>query len=319
MQSFSRYTDIPESGRGLALALGNFDGLHAGHKAVIETAKEAGHSGFGIITFDPAPKAYFRPNDPPFRILSRARRNTILEDMGAKAVFELPFDAQLAGLSDEDFAREVIFKGLGAAHISIGFDYRFGRARMGDAKRMQFLGERYGFTVSIVEKIETLSDKASSTLIRQALRAGDMEKAAYMLGMPWSVTNRIETGEKRGRTLGFPTANLTLPKDIIHPREGVYAVMVRIGNDAVWHKGVANFGRTPTTGLRDPLLETFIFDWDKDIYGQNLEVNFISFLRPELHFDHIEDMVTQMYQDADQARSILANVAKPADSLKTQS
>lgn len=304
MTVIAHYKDVPDSARGYSVALGNFDGAHAGHRAVIEGAIAAG-SPLGVATFEPPPRQFFRPDDPPFRIYRPARRNARLAELGAQAVYELPFNADMAAMTDEDFAREVLKNGIGAAHVTVGFDFRFGRGRMGDAGRLASLGRALGFGVTVIEKIEALGAKASSTAIREALIAGEPEKAAEILGHDWIVDGTVEHGEKRGRTIGFPTANLHLG-ELIHPRHGVYAVRVRLAGEQAWRGGVANFGRTPTTGIRDPLLETFIFDFEGDIYGQQLEVALVRFLRPELKFDVLDDMVTQMHKDVETAQRHLA-------------
>jgi riboflavin kinase / FMN adenylyltransferase len=304
MTVIAHFKDVPETARGFSVALGNFDGVHAGHRAVIEGAVAAGGS-LGVATFEPPPRQFFRPDDPPFRIYRPARRNARLAELGAKAVFELPFNADMAAMTDEDFARQVLKDGIGASHVTVGFDFRFGRGRMGDAGRLSSLGRALGFGVTVIEKIEALGAKASSTAIRESLIAGEPERAADILGHDWVVDGVVEHGEKRGRTIGFPTANLHLG-DLIHPRHGVYAVRARLAGEEAWRGGVANFGRTPTTGIRDPLLETFIFDFDGDIYGQQLEVALVRFLRPELKFDSIDDMVTRMHQDVKDAQAHLA-------------
>lgn len=300
----AHYKDVPANMRGFSVALGNFDGVHAGHRAVLDAARAAG-GDLGVATFEPPPRAYFRPDDPPFRIYRPARRNARLKELGATAVYELPFNGEMAGMTDEDFARDVLRDGLGVAHVSVGFDFRFGRSRMGDANRLASLGRALGFGVTIVDKIEALGGKASSTAIREALIAGEPEKAAEILGHDWVADGVVEHGEKRGRTLGFPTANLHLG-DLIHPRHGVYVVRARIEGETDWRGGVANFGRTPTTGIRDPLLETFIFDFDGDIYGKTLEVALVLYLRSELTFAAVDDMVAQMHRDVDAARAVLA-------------
>lgn len=306
MTVYADFKNIPDSAKGCAVALGNFDGLHAGHRAVMDAARLTGRP-LAVATFEPPPRAFFRPNDPPFRILRPARRNELLLEAGAEIVFELPFNADMAGMTDEDFARDVLKDGLGAANVAVGFDFRFGRGRMGDAARLSSLGRAMGFEVNIVEEIENLEGaKASSTAIRQALQAGEPEKAAEMLGFDWIIDGVVEHGEKRGREIGFPTANLHLG-DLIHPRHGVYAVRVRIDGEDAWRGGVANFGRTPTTGLRDPLLEAMIFDWEGDIYGQRIEVAMVSFLRPELKFAELDDMIVQMHKDVAAAKSILTS------------
>jgi riboflavin kinase/FMN adenylyltransferase len=305
MAVFADYRGLPGSAKGASIALGNFDGLHTGHRAVMDAARLAGHGSFAVTTFEPPPRAYFRPGDPPFRILRPERRNAAILAAGATHVFELPFNGEMAAMTDEGFVRQVLVDGLGISHVSVGFDFRFGRGRMGHAQRLSSLGRALGFGVTIVEEVEGHGAKASSTAIRQALMAGEPERAADMLGGPWVADGVVESGERNGRKLGFPTANIQLG-DLIHPKHGVYAVRARIEGEADWRPGVANFGRTPTTGLRDPLLETHIFDFSADIYGARLEVQLIAFLRPELKFESLELMVEQMHRDATEARRILA-------------
>lgn len=305
MAVFAEYRGLPESARGASIALGNFDGLHAGHKAVMEAARIAGHGRFAVATFEPPPRAYFRPGDPPFRIFRPERRNAAILAAGASTVFELPFNGEMAAMTDEGFVRNVLVDGLGASHVSVGFDFRFGRGRMGHAQRLSSLGRALGFGVTIVEEVEGRGAKASSTAIRQALMAGEPDLAAGMLGGPWTADGIVESGEQNGRKLGFPTANLQLG-ELIHPKHGVYAVRARIEGEADWRPGVANFGRTPTTGLRDPLLETHIFDFKGDIYGKRLEVQLVAYLRPEKRFDSLDLMVEQMHLDSAEARAILA-------------
>jgi riboflavin kinase/FMN adenylyltransferase len=305
MAVFAEYRGLPESARGASIALGNFDGLHAGHRAVMEAARLAGHGRFSVATFEPPPRAYFRPGDPPFRIFRPERRNAAILEAGASTVFELPFNGEMAAMTDEGFVRNVLVAGLGASHISVGFDFRFGRGRMGHAQRLSSLGRALGFGVTIVEEVEGRGAKASSTAIRQALMAGEPDLAAAMLGGPWTADGIVESGEKNGRKLGFPTANLQLG-ELIHPKHGVYAVRARIEGEADWRAGVANFGRTPTTGLRAPLLETHIFDFKGDIYGKRLEVQLVAYLRPEKRFDSLDLMIDQMHLDSAEARRILA-------------
>lgn len=305
MPVFADYRGLPDDARGASIALGNFDGLHAGHQAVLAAARAAGHGIFAVATFEPPPRAYFRPGDPPFRILRPERRNAAILAAGARHVFELPFNGEMAAMTDEQFVRQVLVDGLGVSHVSVGFDYRFGRGRMGHAQRLASLGRALGFGVTIVEEVTGHGAKASSTAIRQALVAGEPELAADLLGRPWIADGIVESGEQNGRKFGFPTANMALG-DLIHPKYGVYAVRLRIEGEKVWRDGVANFGRTPTTGLRDPLLETFIFDYSGDLYGRRVEVQLISYLRPELKFESVEAMIAQMHKDAETARELLA-------------
>jgi riboflavin kinase/FMN adenylyltransferase len=304
MSVYADFKNLPGTARGASVAMGNFDGLHNGHRAVMEAAKVAGDGVFSVATFEPPPRAYFRPQDPPFRIFKPERRNQAILDEGAARVFELPFNADMASMTDEAFARDVLHDGLGVSHVSVGFDFRFGRGRMGDAARLASLGRAMGFGVTVVDEVIETGAKASSTAIRQALRAGEPDVAADLLGGPWIGEGVVEKGEQQGRTLGFPTANVHLI-DLIHPRHGIYAVRARIERVGGWHDGVANFGRTPTTGLRDPLLETFIFDFDGDIYGKWLEVQLVAYLRPELKFESVEAMVAQMHKDVEAAKAAL--------------
>lgn len=305
MAVYADYRGLPASAKGASIALGNFDGLHAGHRAVMDAARLAGHGAFSVATFEPPPRAYFRPGDPPFRIFRPERRNAAILAAGATTVFELPFNGEMAAMTDEGFVRNVLVDGLGVTHVSVGFDFRFGRGRMGHAQRLSSLGRALGFGVTIVEEVEGRGAKASSTAIRQALMAGEPELAAEMLGTPWVADGIVESGERNGRKLGFPTANFQLG-ELIHPKHGVYAVRAKIEGEADWRPGVANFGRTPTTGLRDPLLETHIFDFSGDIYGKKLDVQLIAYLRPERRFDSLDLMVEQMHKDAAKARAILA-------------
>ncbi|MEE2920594.1 MAG: riboflavin biosynthesis protein RibF [Pseudomonadota bacterium] len=304
MPVFADYRGLPASARGASIALGNFDGLHAGHRAVMSAAREAGEGAFSVATFEPPPHAYFRPMDPPFRIFRPERRNEAILGEGADAVFELPFNGEMASKTDEEFVRQVLVDGLGVSHVSVGFDFRFGRGRMGHAQRLASLGRALGFGVTIVEEVKALSEKASSTAIRQALRADEPEVAAEILGRPWVADGPVMKGEQNGRKFGYPTANTNLG-ELIHPKHGVYAVRVRIDRDGEWMPGVANFGRTPTTGLRDPLLEAHIFDFDGDIYGRWIEVQMIAYLRPELHFETVDLMTVQMGKDVIEAKKKL--------------
>lgn len=304
MGIFADYRGLPDAARGASVALGNFDGLHMGHRAVIAAAEKAGGGRFSVATFEPPPRAYFRPSDPPFRIFRPERRDAAILEAGADSVFELPFNGEMAAKTDEKFVRQVLVDGLGVTHVAVGFDFRFGRGRMGHAQRLASLGRALGFGVTIVEEVLEHGAKASSTAIRQALRAGEPEIAADILGAPWIADGPVVSGEQNGRKLGFPTANIQLG-ELVHPKHGVYAVRVRIDRAGDWLPGVANFGRTPTTGLRDPLLEAHIFDFESDIYGRWLEVEMISYLRPELKFDTVDLMVTQMGRDVIEAKSRL--------------
>lgn len=304
---FHHWNSVPETHRGLSVALGNFDGLHRGHMAVVDAARTAAqHGGWGwaLATFEPPPRVFFGRADIPFRLSSPEVRAELAAAAGASAVFELPFDAQLAQMDDETFIDAVIACGLGAKHVAVGADFRFGRGRVGDVRSLTRLCAGHGISTSVVSPVpedEGAAEKISSSAIREALRAGKPLAAAQRLGRWWTVRGVVEHGEKRGRTIGYPTANLRLG-DMTEPRHGIYTVLARVdGGD--WRAGVANFGRTPTTGLRDPLLEVHVFDFDEDIYGRPMDVAFLSFIRPEARFNTVDDLVKQMHKDAESAKN----------------
>lgn len=300
--------------KGAAIALGNFDGLHAGHRAVIESARAEAkrlNAPLGVATFEPAPRRHFQPDAPPFRLMTPIRRGLTLDSLGVQATHLLRFDAAMATMTDREFCEHVIVGEIGARSVSVGFDFRFGKGRMGDAESLQKLGAELGFDVRIVAEVQDGGEKVSSSRIREAIERGDMETAARGLGQLWAIDAIVEHGEKRGRTLGFPTANMQLG-EIVHPAHGVYAVWARLDEERAWRPGVANFGRTPTTGLRDPLLEVMVFDVSSDFYGRRMHTAFVKLLRPELKFDGLEALVAQMEKDVVEARAVLAAGGQPS-------
>lgn len=318
MRIFNLSEPLPAGIQGASVALGNFDGLHAGHRAVIAAARDAaGRLGAAraVATFDPAPRRVFQPDASPFRIFTDVRRNLTLEALGLDACFLVPFDRAMAGMTDAEFVRDVLVRRLGVRSVAVGSDFQFGRKRMGDVASLEALGAELGFEVAVVEPVEGAGgdegDKLSSTRIRGLIEAGDMAAAASALGQIWTVDAIVEHGEKRGRTLGFPTANMKLG-EIINPAHGIYAVWVRRDHETTWRPGVANFGRTPTTGLRDPLLEVMIFDYSGDLYGERLHTAFVRLLRPEARFGSLEELVAQMHRDVAEARAVLAGSPGPA-------
>ncbi|HEV7691575.1 MAG TPA: bifunctional riboflavin kinase/FAD synthetase [Hyphomonadaceae bacterium] len=299
--------------KGAAIALGNFDGLHAGHRAVIESARVAGNklgAPLGVATFEPPPRRYFQPDAPPFRLMTARRREIALKALGVEQVHLLKFDASMAAMTDREFCERVLRDQVGARSVSVGFDFRFGKNRVGDAASLKRHGADLGFEVAIVEEVASGGEKVSSSRIREEIERGAVDEAAKDLGAPWIVDAIVEHGEKRGRTLGFPTANMQLG-EIVHPAHGVYAVWAREDSESGWRPGVANFGRTPTTGLRDALLETVVFGFDGDLYGKRLHTAFVKFLRPEQKFDGLAPLVAAMKQDEAGARALLAKSAAP--------
>lgn len=298
---------LPADAKGAAIALGNFDGVHLGHQAVIATARDAAQAigaPLGVALFKPHPRRFFQPDAPAFRLQSDAQRLRALAELGVAHVFEIAFDKALSETSDADFARNVLAGRIGARHVSVGEDFRFGHRRMGDAARLTELGAQLGFTVLPVAPVGE-DARISSTAIREALTRGDVRAAARLLGRPWAIEGEVQRGFARGRDFGFPTANVNLG-DYLTPRLGIYAVRVDLG-DGVLKPGVASVGINPTTGaLPKPLLETHVFDFDADLYGRKIETSLIEFLRPEEKFENVEVMRRQMDRDAEAARALLA-------------
>ncbi|MEK7264707.1 MAG: riboflavin biosynthesis protein RibF [Pseudomonadota bacterium] len=291
----------------LIAAIGNFDGVHRGHVALIERiAAIAGESGAraGAVVFDPHPRRYFRPADPPFLITTSEARNALLAKAGAHAVLPLVFDGRLAALSPEEFVRDVLKRDLKLAGVAVGGDFRFGAGRAGDAEGLSRLCTVHGISAHVMEPLAEKghSDKIGSTAIREAILSGAVDRAADMLGRFWRVEGVIEPGNKVGRTLGFATANMTLG-ELIEPRRGVYAVRAQVEGE--WFDGVANFGRRPTVGAPAPLLETHLFAFSRDIYGKSVGVEFIRFIRDEMKFSGLDALKAQIAEDCVAAKRAL--------------
>lgn len=305
-------TPADEPPRGASVALGNFDGLHLGHQAVIAAARaaKAESAPLGVAVFDPHPRRFFVPHAEPFRILSDTVRDRLLAELGVDVLYRLPFDRALSLMDDRAFATEVLGKAMGVAHVAVGADFRFGRDRVGDSSSLERLGQELGFGVTSLGPVGSAgaSGKAamrvSSTVIREAIKAGDMALAARLMTRPWTVDGVVERGDQRGRTIGFPTANLSLG-DLVRPKLGVYAVAARIEGDPKLVKGVANIGRRPTFGGEDERLEAHFFDFEGDLYGRRIEVEVRAFLRPERKFDGLEALKAQIAADAAAARAAL--------------
>lgn len=293
--------------RGSVIALGNFDGVHLGHQGVLRFAQ--GHSNakgapLAVAVFEPHPRQHFLPSAPPFRLQSSAQRLRSLEAHLADLVFELKFDAGFAAQSSEEFARAMLHEGLGARVVIVGPDFRFGAGRKGDVASLRALGADLGFEVLCPRILAEDGEKISSSNIRAALAQGQMAQARRWLGRPWALEGQVQRGAQRGRTIGFPTANLPLGA-YQRPAFGVYAVSVRVG-EAQAFPGVANLGLKPTLATQnEPLLEAHIFDFSGDIYGQWIEVQLLEFLRPERRFESFDALKQQIALDALQARNLL--------------
>jgi riboflavin kinase/FMN adenylyltransferase len=299
---------LPAEDRGAAVAMGTFDGVHRGHQKVIGLAGEAAKrlgAPLGVITFDPHPRSYFHPEQPAYRLMRPDQQARALEDLGAAILYVLPWDPELANMSDREFATRVLHEGLGARHVAVGFDNSFGKGRTGTPDTMRQYGQELGFGVSVAKEVaDHTGEKFSSTSVRDALRDGHPEEAARILGRPFAIEGEVERGRQLGRKLGFPTANVAL-SDYVVPKFGVYATRTRLP-DGRYLPGVANLGVNPTIeGVTAPLLEVWLFDFDEDIYDQVIETDLVAFLRPELKFDSLEALTAQVLKDAAEARRVL--------------
>jgi riboflavin kinase/FMN adenylyltransferase len=298
---------LPSHLRGAILALGNFDGFHLGHQRVVGRAvARAHHEGRPAIvaTFDPHPVRWFRPDAPPFRLTSLAQRQRLFAIAGADATMVFPFDGALAATTAEAFVADLLKQRIGAAGVVTGEDFTFAAGRSGNAAVLAQLGAAHGIAAEAVGALALDGLPISSSRIRAALVAGDPATATHLLSRPFAIAGTVQHGDKRGRTLGYPTANLTLG-DYQRPAYGIYAVRVRLA-DGSEHSGVASLGVRPTFDPPVELLETFLFDWSGDLYGQEIEVALHHFLRPEARFDSMDALTAQMQADEAEARRLLS-------------
>ncbi len=303
MRTFRDHRDVPADARGASAAIGNFDGVHRGHQHVLDLARRDGEP-LAVVTFEPHPRQVFAPDAPPFRLMSPAARAHRLAKLGVETLFEMPFEA-ISTLSAEAFMADVLADGLGLRHVVTGADFRFGKGRAGDVGTLREGGARLGFEVTEAALLGE-DGPVSSTAIREALSAGRPEVAAAMLGHRHRIEGPVLHGEKRGRTLGYPTANLAL-EGLHLPRLGVYAVLADVldGPHAGTYRGVASLGVRPMFGENAPNLETFLFDFAGDLYGATLSVALVAFLRPEMRFDGVDALVARMDEDSLAARAAL--------------
>ncbi len=312
MRIFRHFKGLPDDVRGAAVAIGNFDGVHLGHRAVIGEAgriAKAGGLPWAVLTFEPHPTALFRPNSEPFRLTPFRAKARQIAALGVDALIVLRFDRTFASLEAEEFIARVLVDGLAARHVVSGYDFAFGRGRKGDCAMLLKKGAQLGFGFTSLQAVADEGGGAlSSTRARQCLKNADPRGAAEILGRPFEIEGRVRPGDRRGRTIGFPTANLGLGSSL-RPAAGVYAVRAALsrtdGQD--WRSGVANLGRRPTFGgAEDLALEAHLFDFSGDLYGRMLRVALIDYLRPEKKFDGIESLKAQIAQDGDRARRLLA-------------
>jgi riboflavin kinase/FMN adenylyltransferase len=292
------------------VAIGNFDGIHRGHQAIIARASaiaKADGAPLGAVTFEPHPNQIFHPEAPPSRLTPFRAKARRLEALGVDLLFVLHFDEALVAMSAEDFISEILVACVQARHVVVGNNFSFGNQRRGTPEMLTAYGARLGLGVTIMEPVGTEGGIVySSTRIREHLHAGRMHDAAMLLGRPFEIEGRVEPGDRLGRTIGFPTANLSLT-EYIRPALGIYAVRAGIERDTAveWHDGVAYIGWRPTVGGTDLRLETYIFDFDGDLYGKHLRVALIDHLRPDRKFAGVEELKIQMAEDARQARETL--------------
>jgi riboflavin kinase / FMN adenylyltransferase len=298
---------VPPPFRGAIVALGNFDGFHLGHQAVVGRAVDHAHAVGRpaiVATFDPHPKRFFRPESDWFRLTTMEQRGRLFAAAGADAMLVFPFDAALAALSAEEFARVRLAEWIGAVGVVTGGDFTFGKGRSGDVAQLAELGRSLGFDAEVVPAVTQDGEIVSSTRIRSFLQAGRPRDAARLLTRPFAIEGPVERGAQLGRTLGFPTANMRLA-NYLRPAYGIYAVRGRL-EDGRLLDGVANLGIRPSFDPPQELLESFFFDFDEDLYGRTIEVALIDYIRPEAKFDDLAALKLQMDADAERARTLLA-------------
>ena len=335
MQLYRHHSGVPAEGRGAVVAIGNFDGVHRGHQALLEIARTKAReldAPLGVVTFEPHPRLFFQPDQAPFRLTAFRTKARLLQTLGVERLYCLPFTRKLASLEATDFVTEVLARGLGLRHVVVGDNFRFGRKRGGDTALLTHAGELAGFGTTVVERVGgSISEAYSSTQVRSYLTDGNPTRAALMLGRYWEIEGRVRHGAKRGRALGFPTANIALRSNLIRPAYGVYAVRATLEDDAVteddtdakhvsktgdkqrddddgarvWLPGVANLGIAPMYGYDEPLLETYLFDYSGNLYGRHLRIALVDYLRPEQRFENVEALMAQMSTDCEKARQTL--------------
>ena len=310
MRILRHYRDPPADAQGAVVALGNFDGVHLGHRALIGAAKAIAHAEnrpLAALVFEPHPREFFRPNDEPFRLTTFRTRAHLLSQEAIDFLIVLAFDAELAGKTPQDFVLEILVNELRVSHVVIGQDFRFGKGRAGDAAVLAYMGEMEGFGVTMFAPVSAgRAAKISSSEIRAALRAGRPEEAARLLGHWWTLEGHVAPGDKRGRSIGYPTANLKLER-VLQPAFGVYAVRARVHGEEKVYDGVANFGLRPMFALSSPLLEVHLFDFSGELYGELLEVELVAFLRSEMKFDGLAALKGAIAADCEIAKALLSH------------
>lgn len=312
MRIFRHYDDVPDASKGAVVALGNFDGVHLGHQALIGEAKRLARERgvpLGVVAFEPHPQEFFHPSAESFRLTPFRAKARLIAELDADILYAITFDAEMAAKSAQDFVTDVLVDGLGVNAIVVGEDFQFGKGRAGNVALLVEMGGEHGFGVRIFKPIAASGhDKISSTQIRDALKQGKPDVAARLLGHYWSIEARVEHGDKRGRTIGYPTANMK-HVDCLTPAFGIYAVRAKVLEDdrvVSTHDGAASFGIRPMFEVDTPLLETYLFDFDGDLYGKHLAVELIAYLRPEMKLEGLEALKAQIARDNEAARMALS-------------
>jgi riboflavin kinase / FMN adenylyltransferase len=305
MRIFQKWEGLPLDARGATVALGNFDGVHRGHASVIRAAHGARPDApLAVLTFEPHPREIFRPDDPPFRLTLSPERADALAGLGVHLLYELPFNHEFSLMTADEFVAKVLHLGLDARHLVSGQDFAFGHRRGGNTGFLAGRAEALGMGLTLVPPVTDAQGPLSSTRIRRALQDGYPERATAELGRPWAIRGIVGHGDKRGRTLGFPTANVPLGRHL-EPARGVYAVTVRLA-DGTSHKGVANIGRRPTVNAGiESRLEVNIFDFTGDIYETDITVALHAYIRPEIKFPGLDALKAQIAADASEGRRLL--------------
>ena len=303
MQIIENYRHIAPEHQNAVLVIGNFDGVHRGHQALLDQARalaDEHNTIVSVLTFEPHPRSLFRPDEPAFRITSPEIKARRLEEEGIDLLFSLPFGWDFASQSAETFVRDILVEGLKPAHVIVGYDFRFGQMRKGTPETIKGAG----LPVTIIDEIGDEGGKYSSSTIRQHLRHGHIAQANALLGWDWFIEGTVRKGDRRGHAIGYPTANFPLG-DSIHPAYGVYAAHVQIEGEEAWMRAAINIGIRPMFEIAEAQMEAYILDFDRDIYGKILRVRPVQFLRGEAKFDSVEALVAQMDEDCTQAREIL--------------
>lgn len=303
---YSDLEKIDDNAKNCVIAIGNFDGVHRGHQELLSRAKKIANDQnkkLGVLTFEPHPRRLFQPDQPPGRLTPAALKAERLEAEGVDYLFSLPFDWEFASQSADDFVQNVLVNGLNAAHIIIGFNFRFGQLRQGDSDTIK----NHGLNIDVIDPISDENEAISSSRIRSNIRRGEIDEANHLLGWEWEVRGKIFRGDRRGHDLGYPTANILL-EDTLHPAYGVYACLVQIEGEDEWRFAATNIGIRPMFEVREGQVEAHILDFpDKDIYDRTLRVRLAKRLRGEAKFNSLDDLIDQMAKDCDQTRQLLQN------------